>query len=258
MNTEGKSALVTGASRGLGLEVARLLAQQGCRVTIAGRHAGTLDDALRSLHGQGHSSRVFDLSRREDTHALLQLMHDAPFDVVVNNAGGTRFGRFSDLPADIVEEIAWLNFTAPALISRQFLRTAPADATLVNVTSIVATVPMPGNTLYSAAKAGVRALSEGLWFEARQRGLRVIEFRPVSLRTQFHEHAGQPALTDARNALDPAEAARQLVRILADARGLSYGSGLTGRIISVMNRVLPRSTMVNLLGRRATRSGYLS
>ena len=156
-----------------------------------------------------------DLTRPADTRELLERLEHESFDLLINNAGASRFGRYVDLPAEVLEGLIWLNFTAPALLCHQFLRTCPPNAILVNVTSIVGVIPMPGNSLYSSAKAALRTLTECLWFEARERTVRVLEFRPVSLKTDFHRLAGSNPLASPAMAMDPARAAQDLVCTLA-------------------------------------------
>ena len=259
MDTRQAGALITGGSRGLGLEVARLLAREGYRLTILGRDSEHLESAVRSFSGERHRGWKLDLSQPSDTRELLRRLGDESFDLLINNAGAARFGPLEALPPDVIEGLIWLNFTAPTLVCCAFLRNCRPGATLVNVTSIVGTVPMPGNSVYSSAKAGLRTLSECLWFEARAKGVRVLEFRPISLKTDFHRRAGGESMAAGGMALDPAAAAQDLVRALAGRRDFVVMSpGLPARILGAMNRLLPRSILVRLMGKRSLRSGYLS
>jgi short-subunit dehydrogenase len=253
-----KRALVTGGTRGLGLEVARLLASRNYLVTVVGREANNVDLAVRSLSGEGHRGWVFDLSQPASTRELLRHLSGEAFDLVINNAGGTRFGPLAYLTEAEVEEITYLNFTAPTHISRHFLRTAERGATLLNVTSIVGTVPMPGNSLYSAAKAALTTLSECLWFEARSAGVRVLEFRPVSLKTDFHRRAGGSAISAVGMAIDPALAARDLVRALETEKDFIVPYGVIARVLGIVNRLLPRRLMIWALAQGASRKGYFT
>lgn len=253
-----KKALVTGGSRGLGLEIARLLAGTGCPVTIVAREPKALEEALRSLPGTGHRAWTCDLSHPVATLDLARRMEGDPFDLLINNAGASRFGRLQDLPVESVGDLLHLNLTAPAILSRQFFRSAAPGATLVNVSSIVATTPMPGNSLYSAAKAGLKALSECLWFEGRAAGIRVLEFRPVSLRTDFHRRAGMDSLAAGGSAVDPATAARAMMEALAGGRDFARTHGFLGKLLVFANRLLPRRFVVSSLGKKAVRAGYLA
>jgi len=247
-----------GGSRGLGLEVARLLAGADYRLTIVGRDQEGLESAVKSFIGSGHRAWRLDLSEPSDTRGLLDRLEHESFELLINNAGASRFGPYAELAQGIVEGLLWLNFTAPALLCHQFLRTCSSKATFVNVTSIVGVVPMPGNGLYSSAKAGMRTLSECLWFEARDRGVRVLEFRPVSLKTDFHRLAGRNSLASPRMAVDPARVANDLIRALAGRRDFAYGPGLPARILGAVNHLLPRRLIVEWMGKKSTRSGYFA
>jgi short-subunit dehydrogenase len=252
-----KNALITGGSRGLGLAVGRLLAENGYRVTAVARNAENLEAAIRSFAGDGHRCWPFDLSQPSQAQEVLRRLEDEVFDLLINNAGASRFGLFSELSTQAIEELIYLNFTAPALISRQFLRKSRPGATLVNVTSILATVPIPGNSLYSAAKAGLKTLSECLWFEARGKGVRVLDFRTATLKTDFHRLAGRESVTISSIAVDPATAARDLVRAIEGGREFVYCYRLFAWIVEFMNRLLPRKFLIHRLGKRASKAGYL-
>jgi hypothetical protein len=253
-----KKALVTGGSRGLGLEVARRLAELGYGVTIVGRRADSLESAIRSFPGDGHCAWAFDLAQPGPTRDLLRRLEEESFHLVINNAGAARFGAFSDLSPEAVEELIHLNFTTPALISRQFLQNSPPAATLVNVTSIVGSLAVPGNSLYCATKAGLKMLSECLWFEARARGVRVLDFRPVSLKTDFHRLAGRASLASSGMGVDPAAAARDLVRAIETGREFVYPHGLFARVLDLLSRWLPRKLLISRLGKKSSRAGYLT
>jgi short-subunit dehydrogenase len=258
MDTSRKTALVTGGSRGLGLEVARLLAHEGYRVTVVGRSSESIQAALHSLPGTGHRGWALDLAQPPDTRDLLRRLEGERFDLLINNAGASRFGPLDTLPPSVIEGLIWLNFTAPALVCREFVRNSQPGAILVNVTSIVGTVPMPGNSVYSAAKAGLRTLTECLWFEARDMGVRVVEFRPMSLKTGFHRQAGAEPIAGRGMATDPAVAARDLLRALNRRRDFVVSPGLSARILATINRILPRRFVVGLMGKRSARGGYLT
>jgi uncharacterized protein len=253
-----KTVLITGGSRGLGLEVARLLAQKDYLVTIVGRGAESLAAAIRSFPGTGHRCWTFDLSQSSQTNEFLHKLAGESFNLLINNAGASRFGLFADLTPPAVEELLYLNLTAPALIARQFLQNAPPQATLVNVTSIVGTVSMPGNGIYCAAKAGLKTLTECLWFEARGKDIQVLDFCPVSLKTDFHRLAGRDSLAGGGMAVDPALAAQDLVRAIERGRNFAYTHGKFAWVLGLMNRMLPRKTLVNLMGKKALKAGYLA
>lgn len=255
MSQEPRKALVTGASQGLGAAVARRLAERGYRVTAVSRDPAKLGELVSGLHGGGHESLALDLSTHTGMDALTEKVRGEPFDVLVNNAGATRFGVLTQLGEEEIQGLLRLNLVAPALTSWAFARAARRGAILVNVTSIVGVVPVPGNALYSASKAGLQALTECLWYELQESGIRVLDFRPVSLRTGFHEKAGQGTMASGLM-VDPDRAALTLVDSIEGRSDFVRGYGLTALAMELARRLLPRRWLLRLMGRRARRAGY--
>lgn len=249
--------LLTGASRGLGRALARLLAENGHRLTLVARNQGELTAVAAELPEAGHRVWPTDLSRADALSSLLERMRDEDFDVLVNNAGASQFGPLAELSAEAVEQLVYLNFTAPVLLSREFLKRCKPGAMLVNVTSIVGTLPMPGNAVYSAAKAGLSALTECLYFEARVKQVRVLDYRPVTLRTDFQHAAGGASTRGADKGVSADEAARDLVHTMARGGSFIHAPGLTARLVAWANRLLPRKLLLGRMYRRSVRAGYL-
>jgi short-subunit dehydrogenase len=251
-----KTALVTGGSEGLGLHVSRALSEAGYAVTIVGRDTQKLDSVLKHLTGPLNRSLPLDLSTRAGTEELVRIVERESFRVLVNNAGASQFGALTTLSEDTAERTLQLNLVAPALISRAFLRTAAPGSVLVNVTSIMGTIPLPGNTLYCAAKAGMQVLTECLWYEARQKKVRVMDFRPVSLRTNFHRSAGGNSVAGGMAAA-PEAAARDLVVAIEGTREFVYIYSIYGMTLECLRRILPKRVIIRLMGQKAEKAGYL-
>ena len=251
LSGSSRTALVTGGSAGLGRHVARYLAGHDYRVTIVGRDPEKLGAWVKQLPGSQHRWMALDLSNREQTQELVQVVERQGFDVLVNNAGASRYGSLTDLDEDTVERNLWLNFVTPALLSWAFLRTAKRDSVLVNVTSIAGTLPMPGNALYCAAKAGLQALSECLWHEMKRDHVRVIDFRPVSLKTGFHRAAGSEPMCPALMAVEPDIAARDLVNAIESRHEFIYSYGLIAILLGWAKRLLPKKLLIEIMGRKS-------
>lgn len=252
MSSSPKTALVTGASAGLGHHITRLLAERGYQVTITGRDAEKLDATMKQLApGLPHRLIALDLSVRSDMQELVRLIEQQRFDVLVNNAGASHFGSLASLKLETVEQDLWLNFMTPACLSWAFVKAAKPGSVLVNVTSIVGIVPVPGNALYCAAKAGVQTLSECLWYEAKDKQVRVIDFRPVSLRTGFHQAAGGKSMSTAGMAVEPGTAARDLVDAIANRKEFVYSYGAAATLLDWARRVIPRRLLIHMMGVRS-------
>lgn len=257
MTDSSKRALVTGGSAGLGLHVARMLAERGYLVTIAGRRAERLDAAVQDFPGNGHQYISVDLSSEVGVSDLVGLIEHEPFDVLVNNAGAAVFGPLRSMSSDLLIGQLWLNFMAPACLSQAFVKTAPAGSVLANVTSIVGRIPMPGAAAYSAAKSALQTITECLWYESLRNNIAVLDFRPVSIHTDFHDAAGVRALSVQIARASPERAARSLVNAIEKRSRLIRRFGAGSSLLELVNRVLPRKALIRLMGAKSRKTGYL-
>ena len=104
-------------------------------------------------------------------------------------------------------------------------------------------------------KAGLQALNECLWYEARLEQIRVIDFRPLSLDTEFHERAGRKPLRSGGSS--PARAAADLFDFYSRGGEFVYYHGYVGKVLQLASRILPRSWMIRILAGRSFKAGYL-
>lgn len=250
-----KCALVTGGSEGLGFCVARLLSERGYRVTIVARGTLKLRVAASHLSGTDHHHLALDLATRAGAEQLVRLVEEKTFNVLVNNAGASRFGAVTAFDSDAVERTLQLNLETPALLGWAFVRSAQPGSVLVNVTSIVGTVPVPGNSLYCAAKAGLQVLTECQWYEARKKGVRVLDFRPAGLKTSFHRVAGGSSMSGGM-AVTAEVAGQDLVKAIEGSRDFVYIYGVFAKALEWMRRLLPKRFMIIVTGRKSERAGY--
>jgi len=185
----GRTALVTGASRGIGAAIARRLAAHGARVALAARNAHALDLLARELGG-GALAVPCDLrlpgSADVVQAALDDLGADSP-DILVNNAGAFLVASVGETSVDVFRETLELNLTAPFAFVRAFL---PAMRRLgaghiVTVGSIADRAVFPGNAAYAASKHGLRALHEVLRAELRGTGVRTSLVSPGPVDTEL-------------------------------------------------------------------------
>lgn len=185
-----RCALVTGASSGIGLALARMLGNEGYRVTISARRA----DRLRELADASEGSLfavAADVSREEDVVGLVRT-HAERFgrlDVLVNAAGiaGAQPSDSADT-ADVDLQLA-VNLRAPLLVTREalpLLRTAGAEhgkALVVNMSSVSGKEGQPGNAIYSATKAGLISLTQSLQRETAGDGIQATALCPGLVET---------------------------------------------------------------------------
>jgi NADP-dependent 3-hydroxy acid dehydrogenase YdfG len=183
----GRTALVTGASRGIGAAVARRLGAAGARVVLLARNA----EALRTLAGDIGAGAVAvpcDLSDSGAAEvarsALGRIGVEAP-DIIVNNAGAFFVTPAHETTVGAFRDMLELNLTAPFAVVRAFLSAMRARGSghLVTIGSIADRVAFPGNAAYAASKFGLRALHEVLRAELKGSGVRVSLVSPGPVDT---------------------------------------------------------------------------
>jgi 3-oxoacyl-[acyl-carrier protein] reductase len=203
LDLEGRTALVTGASGGIGEAIARQLHAQGATVVVAGRRREALD-ALAAALGERVRVVVAELADAGATEQLIaEAGADGGLDVLINNAGLTRDSlalRMSDQDWQTVLEV---NLSAGFRLIRSALRGMMRRrwGRIVNVTSIVAVTGNPGQANYAAAKAGMIGMTKSLAAEVASRGITVNCVAPGLIQT---------AMTDA---LSEEQRARILERV---------------------------------------------
>ena len=182
------TAIITGASRGLGLALARALAGEGYRLVIDARTATDLEAAARSLGGEV-TALAGDVADPAHRAALVAAAGDR-IDLLVNNAsvlGPSPQPGLADYPLAVLEDVYRVNVLAPLALIQLALPLMPEGATIVNVTSDAAVEPYEGWGGYGSAKAALDQLSAIL--AAEHPGLRVHAVDPGDMRTQMHQEA---------------------------------------------------------------------
>jgi hypothetical protein len=192
-----RNALVTGASAGLGVEFAKLLAQDGHNLVLTARNQDRLQRLADELQ-QEHSIRaqVFarDLSQPGAAPALVEALDQAglTIDILVNNAGFGHSGKYHENPAEQEFALLQVNVVALAQLTRLLLpgMVARGWGRVLNVASTAAFQPGPHMAGYFASKAYVLSLSESLAYELKDTGVSVTVLCPGPTQTEFTERAG--------------------------------------------------------------------
>jgi len=179
-----RTALVTGASSGLGRAFARMLRDEGLEVWSASRQPEA------SAREEKWHPIVLDLTEPESLLAAIeQVRREAGTpDVLVNNAGAGVFAGFAHFPPHEIPRQLQMLLTAPIQITHTFWpeMLARKRGAVVNVSSLAAEFPLPAMSLYTAAKAGLSGFSRELMLESAGSGVQVIDLQPGDFKTNFN------------------------------------------------------------------------
>lgn len=185
MPLAGRTALVTGASRGIGAAVARALSEAGVRVTVCSRGGEELERTARACDGVAVAA---DVSREVDVERLADAVHGrlgAAPDIVVNNAGVFRLAPAHLTSPETFRRHLEVNLLGAFLVTRAFLgqMLERGSGDLLHMGSVAGRKPLPGNAAYSASKYGLRGLHEVLDVELEDTGVRSLLLEPGPVDT---------------------------------------------------------------------------
>ncbi len=237
---QGKTALVTGASAGIGLQIARALAARGLNLILTARREDRLAVLARSLEAEGCQVSVIpaDLSRVEDVARLAEaaLAHPGGVDVLINNAGLGWYGYYSDMPLAVLNELMAVNVYAPVLLTRLLLppMIQRRCGRIINISSISAAIPSQGIVLYGASKAFLDSFTTSLHRELRGNGVSVCEVRPGPVTSEFYARSasreGGRRVPAERFAVSAERVAARAVRLLPYPRRVTNVPALLGAV----------------------------
>lgn len=196
MKLEGKVIVVTGGGSGIGQELVLALLKRGARVAAVDLRMEGLDEtADKANAGDRLSLHEGNIADREAVMALpaaVDAAHGA-VDGLINNAGVIQpFVDFADLDMAVIDRMVNVNLVGPINVTKAFLPALMArpEAHLVNVASMGGFIPFPGQTMYSATKAGVKLLTEGIYAELMDTKVDVSCVMPGAVNTHIAENSG--------------------------------------------------------------------
>lgn len=193
----GKRALITGGTKGIGLEIARALLAEGADTVICGRNAGSLQTTVdelrrrnphRKVSGQSadvsNSEAVRDLFRSADTEL-------GGLDILVNNAGSGIFRPAGDITVEEWNRVVGTNLSGVFYCSREALARFKnaGRGWIINISSLAGKNPMAGGAAYNASKFGLNGMSEAMMMDHRQQNVKVSYIMPGSVDTEFGGHS---------------------------------------------------------------------
>ena len=201
----GKVALVTGAGRGIGREIALRLARDGANLVVhySGSEAGATETvaAIRAAGGEAVAYRA-DIARRADVKALLEDIDKAPgrIDIVVNSAGVSAGGSLPDLDEEQFEWLLGVNLRGPLFVASEAAKRLTAGGRIINLGSSLGEFPMAGSGVYSATKAAIKSFTESWAKELGRKGVTVNTVIPGATSPGMMESAPEGFRTFFENA----------------------------------------------------------
>ena len=187
----GKNVLITGASSGIGLAMAKDFANRGANLILTARSRDKLLDLANKLKGEGTKVHVFveDISLSGSATKLFNEINEAGLDVdlLVNNAGYGRMGNFDECPMEDYENMIHLNITSLTELSYLYVKKMAKKGAggIINVASTAAFFPIPYSAVYAATKAYVLSISEALHFEYSRKGVHIMAVCPGATESKF-------------------------------------------------------------------------
>ena len=251
--------VITGASAGIGSELAKVFAANGHRLVLVARRKDKLDALAEEIAASGQSKPdviALDLSVAGVADDLARELASRNLEaaVMVNNAGFGLTGRAAELPR--AEQLAMIDLNVRALteLSLTFVDSlARHQGGILNVASLASFLPAPGMAVYYATKAYVLSFSEALHVELRKKGVRVTALCPGPVPTEFQARAG---LTGQQGGglleLSAAEVAQAGYRGFAAGKRLVV-PGRLNKLIPLMPRIFPRALILMASGIRQKR-----
>ncbi|CAM3700554.1 3-oxoacyl-[acyl-carrier-protein] reductase FabG [Vibrio aerogenes CECT 7868] len=263
MKLNNKKILLTGASGGIGRELAAALDAAGARICLAGRNEQKLMALKDSLpHASRHFCLAVDLTQDDDLERLnqagLQYQKEGQgFDIVINNAGANQFACLTDRSMQSVRDELNLNLTAPVLVSKLACGWLNRPGIILNIGSTFGGIGYPGYSVYCAAKSGVYRFSEALDRELYGSGVRALYIAPRATETSLNSPEVQAMNQDLKNQSDsPQLVAKMVVDSLEQERAVRW-IGWPEKLFVRVNQILPGVVAGSIQKQHAKIMSYL-
>ena len=246
-----KTALVTGASSGIGAELAKLFAADGNDTVLVARSEERLQELatrIEDRHGVTATVVPMDLMETDASKKLFEEVNDRGIDVhtLVNNAGYTTYGRFDRTEIDDDTKMIDLNVTAVTHLTKRFVRPMVdrGEGAVLNTSSMAGMAPTPTQAVYAATKSYILSFSESIGHELEDEGITVTALCPGPVDTEFIEMGEGAGVSDG-SLNDPESVAK------AGYEGMKKGKRVVVpstkmKALSQLKRALPRKKVVSM------------
>lgn len=254
-----KTALITGASGGIGAAFAKALAQRQYNLVLVARSQDKLEQLATTLQ-QTHNIEIEvipqDLAQANAGQTLFNIVtaKDIPVDLLINNAGFGDYGLFADSSLDKQLEMIQLNITALTALTHLFLvpMRDRAAGGIINISSIAGFQPLPYMSVYAATKAFVLNFSEALWAENQDTGVTITCVCPGPTETEFFKAANFPssATESVQKYTSPEEVVTAALKSFDQKQANVVTGGLPNQLIVNVPRFLPREVLVSAVAKQ--------
>lgn len=248
MNFSKKTALVTGASSGIGKVFATELAKKGCNLILVARSEDKLEQIAKELqktyliHAVPLSVDLSSVNAAEKVAMEVESL-GLTVDILINNAGFGTMGVFNQISSTRVHQEIQLNVMSLTELTHLFIGSMieRKEGIIINVASMTAFQPAPYMAVYGATKAYVLSFTEALWAEYRDSGVQIVALCPGETKSSFHTASGTESLQGKR--MEPIDVVNAAFKGVKKDRSHII-VGRNNYIMAQLPRLLPRSTVV--------------
>lgn len=256
MKTKNQYALITGATSGIGYELAKLFAQNGYHLIIVARNSVELSNKAKEFEQYGVKviSMAKDLFKTEEVYALYSelMLNGISPEILVNDAGQGVYGKFQDTDINREVDIVNLNINSVIILTKLFLkdRLGKGSGKILNLASIASKAPGPWHSVYHGTKAFILSWSEAIREELKDTGITVTALLPGPTNTDFFNKADMnqsKILEDKDNLATAEEVAQDGYRALMNGEDKII-SGLKNKLTVAMSNLASDSMAAHRMG----------
>ena len=190
---DGKTALITGGTTGIGLETAKLFQTEGARIAFTGQNQERLNEAAQKLGSEAYAIRANTQSVADIEAMALQVKEElGGLDVLFVNAGITKSASLAEVDEAHIDEQMGINFKGAFFTIQKVVPFIRDQGSIVLTTSCLNQMGMPGMSIYAASKAALRSLAQTLSAELTERGIRINAVSPGPIETPAYSKLGLP------------------------------------------------------------------
>ena len=242
-----KTALITGATSGLGLAYANEYARRGYDLVITGRRKEKIESNAKDItkqYGIHVLVVIVDLSNENGINKLLEIIKNKEIDVLVNNAGFGLKPYFADLLVDDIEKMIYLQTNAIVLLVHAVMQgmIRRNHGTIINISSDGAFAVIPKNVLYSSTKLFIKNFTEGIHMELMDTEIKIQVVCPGFIDSDFHENAGMKVNKKQKGFMkfsQPEDIVRKAMKDIENGKVVSV-IGADAKFIRFLANILPK------------------